>query len=255
MRLRRYTIAIWPLLAEIFAGLVVMSTRPQPEVELNAQESAGLSIVYVFMVFGMAVLMVYLVRRRMTRLIRAFIGLFFVYATFIALDTLLYPFLRVPWPLELLLSIALAWLSFRKDVLGNLAKSFLSASLAYLFVVFFNDTFIYFLLGGLALYDAYSVFKGPLSELLMVSQGDPLEPLMVFHGDVSMGVGDVFCYSMASAVSLRSFPLILALLPLAALNAGIIATLWALYRAKRSLPGLTIPILLWLLFQIFLGAP
>lgn len=249
----RYSVVIWPLLAEIFAGLVVLSTRPQPEVELTAQESAGLSLVYVLMVFGMAALMVYLIRKRLIRLIRAFIGLFFVYSTLIALDTLLHPFLRIPWPLELLLSLAVAWLSFRVDMLGNLAKSFLSASLAYLFVVLFNNLFIYFLLGGLALYDAYSVFRGPLSELLMVSQEDPLEPLMVFHGDVSMGVGDVFCYSMASAVSLRSLPPELALLPLAALNAGIVVTLWTLYRAKRSLPGLTIPISLWLPLQIYLG--
>ncbi len=249
--MKRYTVILWPLLAEIFAGLVVLNTKPQPEVELSVQESAGLSLAYIALVFGMAVLMVYLVRRRRVRLIRIIIGVFFVYSTFVSLDTLLGALLPLPWSLELLLSILVAWLSFRRDLLGNLAKSLLSASLAYLFVVFFNDLFIYFLLGGLALYDAYSVFRGPLSELLMVSQEEPLDPLMVFHGDVSMGVGDVFCYSMAAAVSLRSLPINLALLPLIALNIGILVTLWALYRARRSLPGLTLPILLWLAFQLF----
>ncbi len=243
-------------MAEIFAGLVVLNTRPRPEVELSVQESAGLSLAYIALVFGMAVLMVYLVRKRRIRLIRVMIGVFFVYSTFISLDTLISAFISFPWPLELLLAVIVAWLSFRRDSIGNLAKSLLSASLAYLFVVFFNDLFIYFLLGGLALYDAYSVFKGPLSELLMVSQEDPLDPLMVFHGDVSMGVGDVFCYSMAAAVSFRSLPIPSSFLPLIALNAGILLTLWALYRTGRSLPGLTVPISFWLAVQIgllFLG--
>ncbi|MDK2371761.1 MAG: hypothetical protein QI197_00010 [Candidatus Korarchaeota archaeon] len=255
--MERYSVILWPLLAEVFAGLVVLSTRPQPEVELSVQESAGLSLVYIVLVFGMAVLMVYLVRRKMVRLIRIMIGIFFVYSTLVSLDTLISAFISFPWTLELLLSVAIAWLSFRRDLIGNLAKSLLSASLAYLFVVFFNDLFIYFLLGGLALYDAYSVFRGPLSELLMVSQEDPLDPLMVFYGDVSMGMGDVFCYSMAAAVSFRSLPIYLSILPLTALNAGILLTLWVLYRAGRSLPGLTIPISLWLPAQVgllFLGS-
>lgn len=254
--MKRYAVVLWPLMAEIFAGLVVLNTRPRPEVELSVQESAGLSLAYIALVFGMAVLMVYLVRKRRIRLIRVMIGVFFVYSTFISLDTLISAFISFPWPLELLLAVIVAWLSFRRDSIGNLAKSLLSASLAYLFVVFFNDLFIYFLLGGLALYDAYSVFKGPLSELLMVSQEDPLDPLMVFHGDVSMGVGDVFCYSMAAAVSFRSLPIPSSFLPLIALNAGILLTLWALYRTGRSLPGLTVPISFWLAVQIgllFLG--
>ncbi len=248
--MRRYSVILWPLIAQVFACLVVLSTRPRPEVQLSVQESAGLSLVYILMVFGTAALMVYLVRRGRIRIIRAIIGIFFVYSTFVSLDTLLHSFLRVPWPMELVLSIIVAWLSFRRDLLGNVAKSLLSASLAYLFVVFFNDLFLYFLLGGLALYDAYSVFKGPLSELLMVSREDPLEPLMVFHGEVSMGVGDVFCYSLAAAVSVRSLPPQLAAIPLIVLNLGIVFTISALYRYRRSLPGLTIPVLLWLALQL-----
>ncbi len=252
LRLRRYMVVIWPLVAEIFAGLVVLSTRPQPEVELSVQESAGLSLAYVILVFGTALLMVYLVRRRLFKLIRIIIAVFFVYSTLISIDTLFHSFMPLPLPLELLLSIIIAWLSFRRDLVGNLAKSLLSASLAYLFVVFFNDIFIYFLLGGLAVYDAYSVFKGPLSELLMVSREEPLDPLMVFHGEVSMGIGDVFCYSMAAAVSLRSLPVSVAMIPLLSLNLGILLTLWALYRTGRSLPGLTIPVFLWLSAQLLL---
>ncbi len=250
--MRRYSAAIWPLISQLVAVAVVLSVRPTPEIELSVEESAGLSFAYVLLVFGMALLMVFLVRKRLYKVIRYFITAFFVYSSFIALDTLIYPFVQISWPVELLISVLIAWLSLRRDIAGNIAKSFLAASLAFLFVSFFNDLFIYFLLTGLAIYDTYSVFRGPLSELLMVSDRpeDPLEPLMMFHGDVSMGLGDVFCYSMATATSFRSLSPFEALVPMMALNAGIIITLWALYRTKRSLPGLTIPTILWLLSQL-----
>ncbi len=251
--MNRYSAIVWPLIAQVISAAVVLSIRPMPQIELGVEESAGLSIFYVLMVLVTAFLMLLLVRKKMFSIIRLLIVAFFAYSSFIAIDTLFYP-LQVHWSIELLVAIIITWLSLRKDIWGNVAKSFLAASLAYLFVYFFNDLFIYFLLAGLAFYDAYSVFKGPLSELLMVSEGkaDPLEPLMVFHGDISMGLGDVFCYSMASSSSFRSLRIPLALLPIAILNIGILITIWLLYRAKRSLPGLTIPIILWLAAQLAL---
>ncbi len=247
----RYSALMWPLISQVISAAIVLSIRPMPQIELSVEESAGLSLFYVLMVLITAFLMLLLVRKRMFSVIRVLIAAFFVYSSFISIDTLLYSS-RVHWSIELLAAVFITWLSLRSDVWGNVAKSFLAASLAYLFIYFFNDLFIYFLLAGLALYDAYSVFKGPLSELLMVSEEkrDPLEPLMVFHGDVSMGLGDVFCYSMAAASSFRSLGIIFALLPFIALNIGIIVTIWLLYKAKRSLPGLTIPIILWLAVQI-----
>ncbi len=249
--LDKYSAIVWPLLSQIISAAVVLSIRPTPQIELGIEESAGLSLFYVLIVLVTASLILLLIRKGMFSIIRLLTITFFAYSSFIAIDNLLYS-LQVHWSIELMVAVIITWLSLRRDIWGNMAKSFLAASLAYLFVYFFNDLFIYFLLAGLAFYDAYSVFKGPLSKLLMVSKGksDPLEPLMVFHGDISMGLGDVFCYSMASASSLRSLKIPLAFLPIVILNIGILITIWLLYRAKRSLPGLTIPIILWLAAQL-----
>lgn len=245
-------ILIWPLISQAFASLVVMSTKPSPVIELGASESLGLSLFYVTAVFLMAVLIVYLIKKGKELVMKAIISLFLVYSAFLSLDTLISYSMEVHWSLELALALLIAWLSFREDEVGNLAKSLLAASMAYLFISFFNDIFIYFLLTLLAVYDTYSVFRGPLSELFSISRSDPLKALTVFQGEVGMGLGDVFCYSMASATSFRSLKYPLSLLPIALLNLGILITIYMLKVKRRALPGLTIPIFLWLISQITL---
>lgn len=247
------SILIWPLLSQALALLIMMSTKPSPAIELQASESLGLSIFYVSAVFLMAALMVYLVRRGKELVIRTLIFILLVYSAFLSLDTLFSYFLEVQWYIEIALALLIAWLSFREDALGNLAKSLLAASMAYLFVSFFNDLFLYFLLALLSIYDAYSVFRGPLSELFSVSGRDSLRALTVFQGEVGMGLGDVFCYSMASATSFRSLEHPLYLLPIALLNSGIVLTIYILRIRGRALPGLTIPILMWLIPQVALN--
>ena len=245
--MRKYMIVLWPLIAQVLIAAITLSKRPSPELELTVVESAGLSAFYTILVFFTALFMVYLIKRKSYRIIKGIIMLFFLYSSFISIDEILSAMVMAPWWIELLIAAIITILSLRRDLLGNIAKSFLSASLAFLFISFFNDLFIYFLLAALSLYDTYSVFRGPLSKILMVSESkDPLEPLMVFQGDVSMGLGDVFCYSMAAGVSLRSLGMPKGIIPIALLDLGIITTLWALYLKKRSLPGLTIPVLFWL---------
>lgn len=248
----RALVILWPLLAQAFAILVVVSTRPSPAMELGVGESIGLSLFYVAFVSLAALLIVYLIHRGRELALKVLTSLVLVYSSFLSLDTLLSYYLEVHWSLELALSILMAWLSFREDLLGNLAKSLLAASMAYLFVTLFNDTFIYFLLALLSVYDTYSVFRGPLSKLFSVSR-EPLRALMVLQGDVGMGLGDVFCYSMASAVSFRSIRCPLCLIPMILLNSGIVLTIYILTRRKRALPGLSIPILLWLAPQLVLS--
>jgi len=245
------SVLIWPLISQLFAVAVVLSIRPSPVVELEASESFSLSILYVAIVLAFASLMVYLMRKGKGLAIKSIIFIFLVYSAFLSLDTLISAYTQVNPILEIALSIILAFLSFRTDLIGNLAKSFLAASMAFLFIYFFNDTFVYFLLAFLSIYDAYSVFKGPLSKLFSASE-DLLGPLSLFQGGVSMGLGDVFCYSMASATSFRSLRS-LALIPVFSLNLGILLTLILLRRSRRPLPGLTIPIFMWLIPQILLS--
>ncbi|MEM2290774.1 MAG: hypothetical protein QW711_03980 [Candidatus Korarchaeum sp.] len=249
--MRACLLVIWPSLSQAFAILLVLSTRPSPVVELGVSESLGLSLFYVTFVFLMAILMVYLIQRGRELFLKVFTSLILVYSAFLSLDTLL-SCLEVHWSLELALSILIAWLSFREDALGNAAKSILAASMAHLFITFFNDIFIYFLLALLSVYDTYSVFRGPLSKLFSVSR-DPLRALTVFQGDVGMGLGDVFCYSMASATSFRSLSYPAYFIPILTLNLGVVMTLSILRRKRRALPGLTVPIPMWLIPQLILS--
>lgn len=243
---------VWPLVSQAFVILVVLSTKPSPIVELGLSESLGLSLLYVAFVFLMALFMVYLIQKRRELTLKVFTYLILVYSAFLSLDTLLSHYLEVHWSLELALSVLVAWLSFREDAIGNTAKSILAASMAYLFIIFFNDVFIYSLLTLLSIYDTYSVFRGPLSRLFSLSR-DPLRALTVLQGDVGIGLGDVFCYSIASATSFRSLGYPLYLIPIVLLNLGVAITISILRRKRRALPGLTIPILMWLIPQLILS--
>ncbi|MEM4581196.1 MAG: hypothetical protein QW092_02375, partial [Candidatus Korarchaeum sp.] len=181
---------VWPLLSQAFVILVLLSNRPSPIVELGMGESLGLSLFYVTFVFLMALLMVYLIQVGKELALKIFTSVILVYSAFLSLNTMLSYYLEAHWSLELVLSVIIAWLSFREGAVGNAAKSILAASMAYLFVTLFNDIFIYFLLAFLTVYDTYSVFKGPLSKLFSFSK-DSLRALTIFQGDVGIGLGDV----------------------------------------------------------------
>ncbi|MEM1985100.1 MAG: hypothetical protein QXW76_07540 [Candidatus Korarchaeum sp.] len=243
---------VWPLLSQAFVILVLLSNRPSPIVELGIGESLGLSLFYVTFVFLMALLMVYLIQVGKELALKIFTSVILVYSAFLSLNTMLSYYLEAHWSLELVLSVIIAWLSFREGAVGNAAKSILAASMAYLFVTLFNDIFIYFLLAFLTVYDTYSVFKGPLSKLFSFSK-DSLRALTIFQGDVGIGLGDVFCYSMTSATSFRSIPYPFSFIPIVMLNLGILITILILRRGRRALPGLTIPIPIWLVSQLLLS--
>ncbi len=250
--MRNYSIYLWVIISQLFLTAVVLSQRPTPVIETTPSEAAGLSFLYTALVFVTAFIMVYIIRKRMYRLLRGIFTVFLFYASFISLTELFSYFgifcyldLSLGCAITVISSLAITALSFRRDHLGNLAKTILAASIAFLFISFFNDTFAYFVLTFLAAYDTYSVFRGPLSKILMVKEGDPLEPLMITHGEVSMGLGDLFSYSLAAGASIRGFGLPIGLIPVAALDLGVALTLYLLQRRRGSLPGLTIPVALW----------
>jgi hypothetical protein len=110
---------------------------------------------------------------------------------------------------------------------------------AYLALVFTPPT-IYVIMLVFALYDFYSVNRGPLKKVV---DQVPFGALSVDFGSVSMGLGDELFYSMVpSAAYLIGGP-IAALLMLVVVDAGVLATL-ILLSGRKALPGLTIPLLL-----------
>ncbi len=249
----RYSVYLWVFLSQFFLIAVVLLQKPAPVIETSPSQAAGLSLFYTALVFITAIIIVYMIRKRMFVVLKIVLVTFLFYSSSISL-AVLFSYFGLSCMLDLspacILTLSVAALvtalSFRRDHLGNVAKTFLAASISFLFISFFNDIFIYFVLVFLAAYDTYSVFRGPLSEILMVKEGgDPLSPLMLIHGEISIGLGDLFSYSLASGASIRSFGVPLGFIPVIALNVGILITLNILYRRRGSLPGLSIPIALW----------
>jgi hypothetical protein len=110
---------------------------------------------------------------------------------------------------------------------------------AYLAFVFSPPT-IYIIMLVFALYDYYSVNRGPLKKVV---EQVPFGALSVDFGSVSMGLGDELFYSMVpSAAYLIAGPSA-AILMLIVVDLGVVATL-VLLSKRKALPGLTIPLLL-----------
>jgi hypothetical protein len=115
---------------------------------------------------------------------------------------------------------------------------------AYLALAFTPPPTIYFVLLLFALYDYYSVNYGPLKKVV---EEVPFGALSVNFGSISMGLGDELFYSMIPAAAYLMSGLVPALMMLAVVDAGVVATLLLLSK-RKALPGLTIPLLLALGF-------
>jgi len=117
---------------------------------------------------------------------------------------------------------------------------------AYLALVFAPPT-LYVVILAFALYDYYSVNRGPLKKVV---EQVPFGALSVDFGSISLGLGDELFYSMMPSAAYIMSGLGAALLMLVVVDAGVVATLMLL-RKRKALPGLTIPLLLALgLFAI-----
>jgi len=106
------------------------------------------------------------------------------------------------------------------------------------------------ILVGMALYDLYSVFRGPLKDLA--------ETITSMQGDresedvgVVVGLGDIFFYSFAVAYTHAVIGFVEALVIIVVLLVGAILTFILLLKFEnRALPALPIPILLAVIFIV-----
>jgi len=112
---------------------------------------------------------------------------------------------------------------------------------AYLALVFTPPT-IYVILLFFAVYDLYSVFRGPLKKVV---ERVPFGALSVDFGNISMGMGDQIFYAMVPSAAYLIYGLVAAVAMLAVVDIGVVASL-VLLSSRKALPGLTIPLLLGL---------
>lgn len=96
---------------------------------------------------------------------------------------------------------------------------------------------------GFSLYDIYTVFRGPLRGLVTTLPAESLSAVSSKIGDFSIGTGDTVFYAMVPALAYYQFSESLAFVAIAAVDVGVVITLYLLGRAKL-LPGLPIPMFL-----------
>lgn len=95
---------------------------------------------------------------------------------------------------------------------------------------------------GISVYDVVAVFRGHLSSITK-SDASLLKGLVVEIGDVALGLGDLFFYSLTTSAILFNYGIASAIASTASIIIGYIMVIYSLNKRKQ-LPGLPIPLLL-----------
>ena len=147
---------------------------------------------------------------------------------------------------------AIAYVIFVKNVnwVATAILAFVGAEVGSFFAVTLPTWTALALPVAFAAYDMYAVFRGPLKALVGTSQGIALVGMSIRAGEFTLGLGDVVFYTLLPSLALfqfyQAFGLLPAVLTIAAIDAGMVMTLYLLSK-RRLLPGLPIPMLLGVL--------
>ena len=224
------------------------ATPPSEALASPAPYLNTLIIVGLITVSGIVVL--YLARRK-RRLFQAFIGLLIWLLSFgITLFNIIsIGFAISLWILRFWLPISLAVASlitylmiWRGGIAGSAAASYIAAGAGSAIGMSIPYWTFIVLMIGISAYDVIAVYKGHLSTLTK-EEAITLKGLTVEAGNLVIGLGDLFFYSLAVSAILRYLGAIPAALASISIIVGYTITLLAL-RRRRILPGLPIPLLL-----------
>ena len=128
-------------------------------------------------------------------------------------------------------------LIYGNNKVRNLYAVFFSSLSSILLALTLPLCAILALSAALAIFDIYSVFKGPLSK------GIPPFVLSANVSGLSIGIGDLIFYSLIPASLLIDKGLLIAVTGCVLINVGALISM-SMLRVKRMLPGLPIPFLL-----------
>lgn len=129
-------------------------------------------------------------------------------------------------------------------VIGSLTGTFLGASIPTLTAVV--------LLGGLAVYDLISVYRGPIGKIAEIADLEEFKGAAFTVGDLTMGMGDLVFYSMLVSNAMISFGLLAYVGAFAGVAVGSFLGFKMLER-REMFPGLPIAIALGLAAMLILG--
>ena len=217
--------------------------------------SAGSTLLLVLVVFGATLLLVWLLRKKMTLsfkiVIFAATSISAFSLTFLTVDSIFAVFfatsatIAVELSLALLPVLALAYTTFVKSspFLSMIVLALLSAEVGSYFAETLPILTALLLPLAFSVYDIYAVFRGPLRELVSLAPAAGLGGVSVRVGEFTIGLGDTTFYSMLPALAIYQLETSCSILTLAAIDVGVVLTLYLLTK-RKLLPGLPIPMAL-----------
>jgi presenilin-like A22 family membrane protease len=253
------------MVAAALLGMIVflsgfrLYAEPIPESEFGFLAAIGNAILFVVLATVGATLVVLLLkygRERFLRylLIGAFgfisivVALYFGYL-YVVIFQFIDPYLAILILIAFIMTMSLAFITVDDtNRMKNGGLLIFGAAIgAFLGVVLPVWTSVLLLI-GLAIYDYFSVKKGPIRKIVELTEDDPdkLGALAVSTAEWDIGLGDVAFYSMMTALAIVNFGFLPTILTVIGIIAGFLITL-KLLETRGIIAGLPAPVALGLL--------
>ncbi len=270
-----YPVVLSLALTWVFAGLLILARirpsrpviTPVEEPEPTAPPSEALSspapylntLIFIALLTVAGLLMLYIARRSQ-RLFRLLIGSLIWLVSFgisvlylLTVATLYNPGLIRLWlPLGVAAATILSYAVMRGgEIVAATAASVVAAGSGAVMGISIPYWTFLILVVGISAYDALAVFKGHLSTLSK-EEAPQLRGLTVEAGEITLGLGDLFFYSLTASAIMWNHGIVSAAVSTAALLIGYLGVIFLL-RRRRILPGLPLPLLLALAVAIIIG--
>ncbi len=251
----------------VFLALLVLYSQTQVEVTPFSEQEGGLgaaglnALVYVIAALLGASLLVILLKRGYGKILNAFMffgmtlgGIlltgYFGFAVLVIFNSLnLFFILAV---VSILFGVSAAYILLKKNIsnpyLQNTVILGYGGGLGAFLGIAMPTWSTILLLVGLSIYDIFAVTRGPIKQIIEISEEKSIEmPAMTYSSseEIEIGLGDLVFYSMLTAhtfLNFGSFPLVMVS---GGILAGLMITL-KLLEKRKMLPGLPISIALGL---------
>jgi len=128
------------------------------------------------------------------------------------------------------------------EIKSSIASSYIASGAGSILGVSIPYWTFLILIIGISIYDIVAVFKGHLSSITK-SDAPLLRGLVVEVGDIALGLGDLFFYSLTISAILFNYGIASALASTTSIIIGYTIVIYTLNK-RRQLPGLPIPLLL-----------
>jgi len=255
----------WTLIIAGLLAVMILESKVEVQVITQFPETpVGATMnmtVFVVMMAAMATLMYLLVKFGLEKIFRAIFKVAIVLVLFVLLVWYLSTFaslLKIPQVLAdtpitvfslLLASIMTYTINRMKGIpqllsitfLGAMVGTFLGASIPTLTAIV--------LLLGLACYDIFAVFKGPIGKIAERTDLENLSGATLTFGDLTVGLGDLVFYSMLASHAMLSFGFITYVMAFAGIIVGTYLGFRMLER-RSTFPGLPFSLILGLAFML-----